>query len=330
MRERSFFPVTEFPVRTDLAVEAREALAGDVPGVTTAVERGPRVSVTRVEVTSPAGAQRMGKPEGRYVTIEATGLRQRDRDLQDEVGRTLVGELSRLLRALVKKEDEFVTLVVGLGNWNATPDALGPRVVSKILVTRHVRDFLPRELAGTLRPVAAISPGVLGLTGIDTSAIVRGVVAETRPDVVIAIDALAARNLERMLTTIQIADTGIQPGSGVGTRRGGLDAATLGVPVVAVGVPTVVHALTIANDAVEGLAQALRGTGRRLAALDTMPLTEKRRLVNEVLTPASGELMVTPKEIDVFVEDLARMVAGAINVALHPGVDVDELTKYLM
>jgi spore protease len=329
VRQPPFFPITEFPVRTDLAVEAREALAGDVPGVTTTEERGPHVKVTRVDITSPAGAQRMGKPQGHYVTLEATGLRQRDRDLQDEVARVLATELARLVGSLVTGH-EFTTLVVGLGNWNATPDALGPRVVSKILVTRHVRDFMPQELRGQLRPVAAISPGVLGTTGIDTSAIVRGVIDRVRPDVVVAVDALAARSLERMLTTIQLADTGISPGSGVGPERGGLDLETLGIPVVAVGVPTVVHAMTIASETVAGLAEMLHGTPRHLGALESMPPEEKHRLINEVLTPAVGELMVTPKEIDVYVDDLARLVAGAINVALHPGVDIDELSKYLM
>lgn len=305
-------------MRTDLAIEtlrARPHPPGSDSGVQVDEQRRDGVTCTRVRVTSEAGERLIGKPRGEYITLDAPGLRHRNTDVQEAVARQLAGEVRRLLQ-LGENSSVFV---VGLGNWNATPDALGPKVVSQLLVTRHLAQHVPENLAGKMRPMAALAPGVLGLTGIETGEIVRGIVDRISPDVVIAVDALASHSIERILRTVQLADTGIHPGSGVGNHRTGLDRETLGVPVVAVGVPTVVHAATIAGDTLELLARrfAADPTYRGLAELAA---EDKRQLISEVLAPAVGDLMVTPKEIDIQVEDMARIIAAALNAAVHPQI----------
>ena len=174
------------------------------------------ITVTRVKVWSEEGERIMGKAKGNYITIEAPGLRRRNWGLQQDVGNIL----SREVRALFSKGQEPQSyLVVGLGNWRATADSLGPRVARHILVTRHLREYVPEDIKGKLKAVSAIAPGVLGITGIETGEIVLGIVEKARPDAVIAIDALAARSVDRITTTVQLADTGIHPGSGVGNKR---------------------------------------------------------------------------------------------------------------
>lgn len=309
------------PVRTDLALEAVGA-GQPLPGVEMQEERGDGYVVTRVTVLDQQAADRLGKPPGRYVTIESPGFRRRDRQLQERVSRVLARELA----AMLPDRPDASFFVVGLGNWNATPDSLGPEVVHRLLVTRHLHDYVPADLRGGLRSVAALAPGVLGLTGIETGDVIRGIVREIRPDVVIAVDALAARNIERIMTTIQIADTGIHPGSGVGNHRAAVTRESLGIPVVAIGVPTVVHAHTIAYDTLDALTRSLADHSQLFRTLGQMPEQDKRRLIEEVLGPAVGDLMVTPKEIDVFVEEMATVVASGLNAALHPRLDEIDLS----
>lgn len=316
---------------TDLALEASAALRGDVggeiPGVTMKEERYGDVVVTRVQVLDERGAQAIGKVPGRYITVEAPGLRGRSRDLQEAVGKVLQDELGRLIADL---PPEAPVLVVGLGNWNATPDALGPRVTAALLVTRHLKDFVPPELRGGLRPVSAISPGVLGLTGIETSEIVRGIVDRSRPSLVICIDALAARSLQRIGTTVQLSDTGIHPGAGVGNQRAGINRQSLGVPVVALGVPTVVHAATIANDTIDAIGKAMQGKAKLFfELLQEFGHQERQALIHEVLSPLVGDLVVTPKEVDDLISDMARVIAGALNAGLHQSVGAQDLLRYL-
>jgi spore protease len=310
------------PLRTDLALEAHEALPDrKLPGVDVEEERPAEgVLVTRVHVRTEAAGQALGKPPGHYVTVESRGLRKHDREHAMTVGKVLSTEMERMLAAVRPQ----TVLVVGLGNWNATPDALGPKVVGKVLVTRHLQGMIPPDLEGHLRSVAAVAPGVLGLTGVETSEIVRGMVERVEPDLVVAIDALAAAKVERILTTIQLADTGIHPGSGVGNHRSGLTSDRLGCPVFALGVPTVVHATTIAFDAMDALWERLAAQGEVATREDR----DREELFHEVVRPALAELMVTPKEIDVQIEDLARLIAGAINTCLHPGVDLGEFALY--
>ena len=312
---------------TDLALEATAAVRGDahteIPGVRMNEERTDAATVSWVEVFSPEGEQVIGKPIGNYITIDSPGLRRRNRDLQEQVGKVLVDQLVKLLDLGPKDS----ALIVGLGNWNATPDALGPRVTEKLLITRHLHDFVPADVAGGLRKVAAISPGVLGITGIETAEIIQGIVEKTKPSVVIAVDALAARSVERIGTTVQLADTGINPGSGIGNQRKGLNKATLGVPVVAIGVPTVVHASTIAHDTMEALHLQFQGQ-KAFFQLFNSP-QERREMINQVISPAVGELVVTPKEIDDLIEDMSKVIAGALNAVLHNSISSQELLKYI-
>lgn len=310
-------------VRTDLAIEAREALHGDVPGVNSTEEKRNNVTITRVEVQSEAGAKLIGKMRGTYITIECPDLKRRDRALQEEVKEILADELKKLL-----PQGEYQALVVGLGNWNATPDALGPRTVNRLLVTRHIMNMIPVESKRGLRPVAAIAPGVLGITGIETGEIIRGVVDHTDPSVVILIDALAARDISRMLTTIQLTNTGIQPGSGVGSDRKGITSEALSRPVIAIGVPTVVHATTVASDTMNMVLARIEEEGKTITGLAP---AERQKLIHEVLEPSVGDLTVTPKEIDVYIEDMAGVIAGALNEVLHDKSELSqELQRHLL
>lgn len=318
---------TQTSPRTDLAIEAHELANGKGPtmsgvDVTTEDYEG-GIHVSRVHVRTEKGAKAMGKKKGRYVTFEVPGLRHRDPDLQDKVAE----HFGKEIEAFLQLQPDATVLVVGLGNANVTPDSLGPLVVTQLFVTRHLFRYMPEVLNDGCRTVSAISPGVLGITGIETGEIVKGIVEHVKPDAVIAIDALAARALNRVNTTIQIADTGIQPGSGVGNRRKALDSEFLGVPCIAIGVPTVVDAATIANDAIELVLQQLKTAVPENAAtkiFDQFSSAEKWQMIRELLEPVGDNLMVTPKEIDEFVDDMARVVAKGLNFALHPGMTIEE------
>ncbi len=321
MDERAGWHPAEDPVtaaaRTDLALEAHRLLSaalGRLPGVQVQEDETDGVYRSRVQIEDPSSAALLGKPLGRYVTLEAKSLRQRDEDLYERLARLLADEVRRLL-----PEGNPAVFVVGLGNWQATPDALGPKVVRHLLVTRHLADYVPENLRGGLGNLAALAPGVLGLTGLETGEVVEGVVGRIRPDVVIAVDALAARSVSRILTTIQLADSGLNPGAGVGHSRRALNRDSIGIPVIAVGVPTVVHAFTIAQDTVDLILQRL-GSPTLAGHLSKMSGTERQRLIEEVLSPYVGDLMVTPKEVDLAVDDLAHIIAAAINAAVHPRI----------
>ncbi len=306
----------EFSPRTDLALEAHREAAGTahrIPGVNVQEENRGEVVISRVTVQDEEAAGVMGKPPGNYITIEARGLRKRTQQVQEQVARCLADEIRRL----VPQKPDLQVFVVGLGNWNATPDSLGPKVVESLLVTRHLPAYVPEDLRGGLGSICALAPGVLGITGIETVEIVEGVVSRIKPDVVVAIDALASRSIERILTTVQLADTGINPGSGVGNHRKGINQQTLGVPVIAIGVPTVVHAVTIAMDTINLLIQQLHATQPFYSYLDRLGNQDKQKLIRDVLSPYVGDLTVTPKEVDILIEDMSRILAGALNAAFH-------------
>lgn len=300
-----------FSIRTDLAMEARE-LHPSLSGVTEESEEHEGVAVTRIALTTDDAAARLEKRKGRYVTLDAPELSARPLDLFERVSRALSNELSRLMEGLGTCEN---VLVVGLGNRAITPDSLGPRVVESIYVTRHIKQYMPDALPGPVRAVSAVAPGVLGVTGVETMEIVRGVVEHCKPDLVIAVDALASRRAARISTTVQLTDAGISPGAGVGNNRTGLDRETLGVPVIAIGVPLVVFATTISQDTISLIAD---GTGLHN---DEERLKE---LAAKVIAEHIGELIVTPKEIDSIVADMTRIVADGINMALF-GADYGEV-----
>ncbi|MGB9808829.1 MAG: GPR endopeptidase [Caldanaerobacter sp.] len=317
-------------IRTDLALEARELYKDkEIPGVSIKEEREEGIKVTRVKILDERGERAMGKPVGDYITIEAPGLLERDLDLEERVAKVLASILSEL--AQLKKESHV--LVVGLGNWNVTPDALGPRVVSNIVVTRHLKEYAPLQFGDEIRSVSAFSPGVLGITGIETAEILKGVVDRVRPDLVITIDALASRRLERLSTTIQISNTGISPGSGIGNRRLSITYESLGVPVIAIGVPTVVDAVTIAHDTIDYLVKELSKETSKESVfykiLENMKEQEKYTLIEEVLSPHVQNLVVTPKEIDLLIKNIASVISRGINLALQPGLTEKEMNQLL-
>ena len=300
-----------FSIRTDLAMEARD-LHPSLSGVTEESEEHEGVAVTRIALTTDDAAARLEKRKGRYVTLDAPELSARPLDLFERVSRALSNELSRLMEGLGTCEN---VLVVGLGNRAITPDSLGPRVVESIYVTRHIKQYMPDALPGPVRAVSAVAPGVLGVTGVETMEIVRGVVEHCKPDLVIAVDALASRRAARISTTVQLTDAGISPGAGVGNNRTGLDRETLGVPVIAIGVPLVVFATTISQDTISLIADetGLHNDEERL-----------KELAAKVIAEHIGELIVTPKEIDSIVADMTRIVADGINMALF-GADYGEV-----
>ena len=321
-------------IRTDLAIEAREFYnkqenRNDIPGVEVNVDKKEDVTVTRVKVVEEVGARIIGKPKGNYITIEVPKLKDNDKDLHDEVGRVLAEEVA----SIVQLNDQSVILVVGLGNWNVTPDALGPRVIEHLLVTRHIKEYIPDQIDEGVRSVCAVAPGVLGITGIETSEIIKGIVDKVKPDLVIAIDALASRKMERISTTIQLADTGINPGSGVGNNRKELSKESMGVPVIAIGVPTVVDAATMASDTIDLVIDSLisesRNGGEFYNMLKSMDRNEKYKLISEVMAPFAGNMMVTPKEIDRLIDDIAIVIANGLNLALHPSIGPDDIDRYL-
>lgn len=326
-------------VRTDLTLEAHELLReqslkeggsqSDIPGVMVEDAGDEEIKITRVRVTTPAGEKNIGKPMGNYITLEVPGLRDNDQELYENTCKALAQELSSLLDL----NEKTMTLVVGLGNWNVTPDALGPKVVSSMMVTRHLLEYVPEQVDEGVRPVCAVAPGVLGITGIETGEIVRGIIDRIKPNYVIAIDALASRRMDRVNTTIQLADTGISPGSGVGNKRMELSRATLGIPVIAIGVPTVVDAATMANDTIDlvldsMIEQAPKGT-EFYNMMKSIDRDEKYGMIQEVLEPYVGNLIVTPKEIDEVVKKIAKVIANGLNIALHQGITLDDVNRYV-
>ena len=325
----------QYDVRTDLALEAKEMAqsGGDAPinGITTETIREDGITITRMSVDNEEGARAIGKMIGRYVTIEVPGLRNRDTELQDRVAGVFAREFEAFLDRIGIHRGAK-TLVVGLGNWNVTADALGPLVVENTLVTRHLFELMPDQVAPGYRPVSAVAPGVLGITGIESSDIVYGIASQIKPDLIIAIDALASKSVERVNTTIQIADTGIHPGSGIGNKRKGLTRDILGVPVIAIGVPTVVYASTIVNNCIELMAEHFRrqtdNAAPILGMLHSISAEDRLQLVKEVLQPMGHDLLVTPKEVDSFIEDIANIIASGLNAALHDAVTMENTGAY--
>ncbi len=286
--------------RTDLAMEAREAAKGEIPGVEMAREDADGAQIVRVKVKSEAGARALGKMRGTYVTIASAALCD---GTAREAG-ALAARIAREIQALLPLGDGDGVLVAGLGNRNLTPDSLGPRAAGAVLATAHLRG------AGNLRPVGVLSPGVTGETGLETEALLRAVCASFRPRAVLALDALASRSAERLLTTVQITDAGVAPGSGAGNRRAAVTQEALGLPVLALGVPTVIHASTILREALEYLA------GETGAKLDARQLSE---------TLGAGQMLVAPADSDERVRAAAALLSDAVNLALHAPLTLSDI-----
>ncbi|SEP90778.1 GPR endopeptidase [Piscibacillus halophilus] len=359
----------EFRPRTDLAVEAKEMFVEQNPekkheldGIIIKEYQEGKYKLTRVEIDEQ-GSERVGKKPGNYVTVEAQELR----NMHPEFGRQSSTILSKEIKRLMDEHnipDDAKCLIVGLGNGYVTPDALGPFTVNKLYVTSHLFELHPEMVGEGDRPVSAFTPGVMGLTGMETSDVIFGVVRKTNPDFMIVVDALAARSIDRVNTTIQLSDTGINPGSGIGNDRKEVSKETLNIPVFSIGIPTVVDAVTITNDTIDFLlkhfgremeegdkpGKALTPAGmdfgeRReytdedlpdeetrqtyLGIVGALKEDEKRQLIREVLRPTGHNLIVTPKEVDEVIEYMSEIVASGINQALHDSITPENAKHYL-
>lgn len=318
--------VEKYNIRTDLALEEKERFESDqveVQGVILEEEydKEREIRVTTVRIETENGAKTMGKPVGTYLTIEAPNLSSPDEGIHREVSEELAKYLTEVMKKIIpESEHDKEVLVIGLGNRQATPDALGPYVADNLNITRHiVKEYGKYAALEEMNcVVSAIVPGVMAQTGMETAEIIKGVVRETKPDLLIVIDALAARNSRRLNRTIQIADTGINPGSGVGNYRNAITKETIGVPVIAIGVPTVVDAVTIVSDTMENLlsaletSESLKGVGLVLGGYSE---AEKYELIKELIAPNLNSMFMTPKDIDETVKRLSYTISEGLNLA---------------
>ncbi len=322
--------IEKYGIRTDLALEDKERFESDnveIQGVILEEQYDEKNEIrqTTVKIETENGAKTMRKPVGTYITIEAPDMAVPDEDYHREVSKVLSEHLEEFIKKEVKKKKEDVSvLIVGLGNRKVTPDALGPYVVDNLNISRHILREYGKYAMGDQKTyyTSAIVPGVMAQTGMETTEIIRGIIDETDPDVVIAVDALAARSSRRLNRTIQIADTGIHPGSGVGNHRNGITRDTVGIPVIAIGVPTVVDAATIVNDTMENLiaamesSETLKGVG---VVLQGYSATEKYELVKELISPHLNGMFVTPKDIDETVKQISYTISEALNALFSHG-----------
>ena len=308
--------------RTDLALERRDLynkahnIEKDIDGIVTEEEKvNDSIIISRVNVTNEKGEEAIGKPQGSYITIDIKNLKVANEQEIQEASEAVTKELKKLLEKHIGLQDPI--LVVGLGNIYVTPDALGPKVINEIDITRHLLEYMPEVLDQNTREVSAVSPGVLGTTGIETVEILKGIVDNIKPKLVIVIDALASRSIERISSSIQLADTGIVPGAGVGNARKELTEKTLGIPVLAMGIPTVVEAATIAADSLTLLIQKVQEQAQSNDFLNQLQEEDKYELIKEVLAPEEYNFIVTPKEIDGLIEKMKDVVARGINFAIN-------------
>jgi spore protease len=299
--------------RTDLALETHQHFtekAESLSGVKVTDKSVKDIEITQITIETEEAAEKMGKPIGNYITLHTPDLRYIDKNLYEKICRQIANEIKELIDDDVDKP----ILIIGLGNRAITSDSLGPQVTDRLVVTRHLFSHAPEMLSANYASVCAVSPGVLGITGIETEEIVSALCEKVKPCAVIVVDALAARNIDRITKTIQICDTGINPGAGVGNNRREISQRTLGVPVIAVGVPTVVDAVTIAKDT---LGSALNDT-------DADMIFNSGKIPQEILN-----FTTTPKEIDILIKKCAEVVANGINFALHDNITFEDIDIFV-
>ena len=306
--------------RTDLAVGRTNIYRKankleEIDGIETEnQEINENIKVSRVKITNENGEQAIGKKRGVYITIDLKDLKVADEDEIQKASDTLSNELKALIQNHVQSKDDI--MVVGLGNIYVTPDSLGPKVINEIDVTRHIIKYLPQYIDENARPVTAISPGVLGTTGIETYEILKGIVDNVKPKLLIVIDALASRSIERISSTIQISDTGIVPGAGVGNTRAEISERTLGIPVIALGIPTVVESAVLVNDCLDLLIEKMQNEAKSNVYLNGLKEQDNYEKIKDVLNPQNYNMIVTPKEIDDLIENMKDVVARGINMSL--------------
>lgn len=325
--------MSSFSPYTDLALEVAQNITSNTEkldgiNIETKECEIAETEITIVDVTNENGSQAMGKPIGTYITLESQLLKENDRLAHEAI----IKELSKYIKELSHIDKSSSIFVIGLGNIKVTPDALGPKVVDRVLVTRHIKDTVSDDIINSVSSVSALAPGVMGVTGIETVEIVKGIVERIKPDLVIAIDALAARKVSRVNSTIQLSNTGVAPGAGVGNNRKMLDKNSLGVPVIAIGVPTVVDAATLANDTLDKMIDVMLSEADEATPfynmLNNMAGEEKYQLITDILDPYAENMFVTPKEVDAVIDNLANIISNSINIALHPGIDTEDISRY--
>ena len=289
--------------RTDMAVERTDIykkvnnIQKDINGIEAENELQKDIEISRVKITNEEGEKALAKPIGNYITLDVKNMKTADDEKIEEIAEAVANELRDVIGKHIKDTEDI--LVVGLGNLEVTPDSLGPKVISNIEITRHILEYMPKLMPDDTRPVSAISPGVLGTTGIETVEIVKGIVDNIKPKLVIAIDSLCSKNIDRINKSIQISDTGIIPGGGVGNRQEELSVDTLNVPVIGVGIPTVLDAATI--------------------VIDTLKACEIDVSENEIVNKMklnNFNFIVTPKEIDSLIENMSNIVSEGINMLI--------------
>ncbi len=303
--------------RTDLALETHESFtekAEELQGVKVSNKSVKDIDITHVVIETDEAAEKMGKPVGNYITLQLPDLRYIDKKLYEKICKQVAEEIKTLLDDDIDKP----ILVVGLGNRAITSDSLGPEVVDRLIITRHLFSHAPDMLSANYASVCAIAPGVLGITGIETEEVISAVCEKVKPCAVIVVDALAARSIERITNTVQICDTGINPGAGVGNNRREISEKTLGVPVIAVGVPTVVDAATIAEDT---LSLAFSDLAENLPFDEIL---RSGKISKEILN-----FTTTPKEIDILIKKAAEVVANGINFALHDSITFEDIDIFV-
>ncbi|MCI8699932.1 MAG: GPR endopeptidase [Clostridia bacterium] len=307
--------------RTDLALERRDIykkannIEDEVDGIEAVEETvNENIKISRVKITNQNGQNAIGKPIGNYITIDIKKFKVAGEEEIQKASEVLTEELKKLLDEHIEKQGEI--LVVGLGNIYVTPDALGPKVVNEIDITRHLINYLPQYVEEGTRPVSAIAPGVLGTTGIETMEILKGIVDNVKPKLILVIDALASRSIERISSTIQLADTGIVPGAGVDNTRKEISEKTLGIPVIAMGIPTVVDLATIISEGIDIFISKLQQDAKSNEHLNKLKEEDSYEEVREALNVGDYNMIVTPKEIDDLIENMKDVVARGINFAV--------------
>lgn len=309
-----------YDFRTDLADERADIfkknnnITENIDGIETRFREDGNIKITEVKITNENGEKAIGKPIGNYITIDIDKLKLATDEEIEKYGDILSEELRKIVDKHVSKQEEI--LIVGLGNIYVTPDSLGPKVINEIDVTRHILKYMPNVLEEGTRGVSAVSPGVLGTTGIETLEIITGIVQNIHPKLIIVIDALASRNIERISSSIQLADTGIVPGAGVGNTRKELSQRTLNVPVIAIGIPTVVESAVLVNDCLDLFITKLQEEAKSNEYLNKLKEQDNYEEIKEALIPNDYNMIVTPKEIDELIENMKDVVARGINYAM--------------
>lgn len=320
----------EWNMLPELAIEAHDLLrgerGGEIPGVQMTETAEPHAAVHTVTILNSQGSRIMQKPEGTYVTIFSRELASNHYGILDSLVDVLSRHLSPFIHLSSLKEP---VLVAGLGNWKSTPDSLGPQVISQLVATRHLFGNVPDEILQGVRPVSVIAPGVLGMTGVESADLIRSTAEQIKPALIITIDALAAGDISRIGTTIQISSSGITPGAGIGNTRAGITAQTMGVPVVSIGVPTVVKARIIAHHVLEDFWQKLTARPQWNRLLQELPEPIVQNSMQHALKACHTGLDVTPKEIDDLIRCCSTIIARAITRVLHPDMNKDFAASFI-